>query len=84
MLHRFGDKCDGTFPAGGVIRDVDGNLYGTTYAGGVLSLCQIGCGTIFKVDASGKETVLYRFRNGADGQRPYGDASRRCCSVEDK
>jgi uncharacterized repeat protein (TIGR03803 family) len=76
VLHRFGGKGDGTFPTAGVIRDAAGNLYGTTYTGGVLSLCQIGCGTIFKVDASGKETVLYRFRNGADGQGPYGGLIR--------
>jgi uncharacterized repeat protein (TIGR03803 family) len=72
VLHRFGGKGDGTFPTAGVIRDAAGNLYGTTYTGGVLSLCGVGCGTIFKVDASGKETVLHRFTGGADGASPYG------------
>lgn len=28
-------------------------------------------GTVFKVDATGKETVLYSFTGGADGQNPY-------------
>src|SRR5258708_37409321 len=41
-----------------------GNLYGTTSAGGD-SICQ--CGTIFKLDSTGKETVLYRFLGGTDG-----------------
>jgi uncharacterized repeat protein (TIGR03803 family) len=72
ILHRFGREGDGRFPTAGVIRDAAGNLYGTTYTGGVLSLCGVGCGTIFKVDASGKETVLHRFTGGADGASPYG------------
>jgi len=71
ILHRFGRGTDGRFP-NGVIRDAAGNLYGTTVAGGVPSLCGDGCGTIFKVDASGKETILYRFRGGADGGIPGG------------
>jgi uncharacterized repeat protein (TIGR03803 family) len=74
-LHRFGLGSDGQFP-NGVIRDAAGNLYGTTSAGGVLSLCNGGCGTIFKVDESGRETVLYRFRNEADGQGPGGGVIR--------
>jgi uncharacterized repeat protein (TIGR03803 family) len=75
ILHRFGREGDGRFP-NGVIRDAAGNLYGRTVAGGVLSLCGSGCGTIFKVDASGKETVLYRFRNGTDGEIPLGGVIR--------
>jgi uncharacterized repeat protein (TIGR03803 family) len=75
ILHRFGRGTDGRFP-NGVIRDAAGNLYGTTIAGGVPSLCGdfglYGCGTVFKVDASGKETILYRFRGGADGGIPGG------------
>ncbi len=75
VLHRFGGKGDGTFPTG-VIQDAAGNLYGTTTNGGVLSLCVDGCGTIFKVDGSGKETVLYRFRGGSDGAGPYSPLVR--------
>ena len=73
VLHRFGRGSDGRFPSP-VIRDAAGNLYGTTLSGGVLTLCggigETGCGTIFKLDASGKESVLYRFRGGADGAVP--------------
>jgi uncharacterized repeat protein (TIGR03803 family) len=76
VLHRFGGKGDGTFPTAGVIRDAAGTLYGTTYTGGVLSLCGAGCGTIFKVDERGKETVLHRFTGGADGLGPYGGLIR--------
>ena len=77
VLHRFGGKGDGTFPKAGVIRDAAGNLYGTTYFGGVFTLCGgVGCGTIYKLDASGKETVLYRFRSGSDGASPWGGLVR--------
>jgi uncharacterized repeat protein (TIGR03803 family) len=73
VLHRFGSsRGDGTFPTAGVVRDASGNLYGTTYTGGVLTLCEVGCGTVFKVDASGNETVLHRFTGGPDAAGPYG------------
>jgi uncharacterized repeat protein (TIGR03803 family) len=71
VLHRFGRGSDGRFP-NGVIRDAVGNLYGTTLAGGIPSLCGDGCGTVFKVDASGKGSVLYRFKGSADGGIPGG------------
>jgi uncharacterized repeat protein (TIGR03803 family) len=61
---------DGGFPTGGLIRDAAGNLYGTTQLGGnTSSSCQFpgGCGVVFKLDPSGKETVLYTFTGGADG-----------------
>ena len=76
VLHRFGGTGDGTFPTTGVIRDAAGNLYGTTYTGGNTSSCEAGCGTIFKVDASGKESVLHSFTGGADGFGPYGGVIR--------
>jgi uncharacterized repeat protein (TIGR03803 family) len=44
-----------------------GNLYGTTAFGGD-AVCV--CGTVFKVDMLGTETVLYRFTGGADGAYP--------------
>jgi uncharacterized repeat protein (TIGR03803 family) len=55
---------------GGLVMDAQGNLYGTTVFGGVGS-CMSGCGTIFKVDTSGKETVLYSFLNAPDGANPW-------------
>ncbi len=75
ILHRFGRGTDGRFP-NGVTRDAAGNLYGTTEQGGIPALCHDiganGCGTIFKVDASGRETILYRFRGANDGEIPVG------------
>jgi len=56
----------------GVVRDAAGNLYGTTFEGGITSgVCgQFGCGTVFKVDTTGTLTVLYKFTGGSDGQSP--------------
>lgn len=71
VLYRFRGGTDGAFPWGGVIRDSAGNLYGTTYGGGYS-----GYGTIFKIDASGKESVLYRFRGGSDTYTPLSSLIR--------
>ncbi len=76
VLHRFGATGDGTLPESGVIRDAAGNLYGTTSNGGAFNCSGVGCGTIFKLDPSGKETVLYSFTGGSDGSSPWGGLTR--------
>jgi uncharacterized repeat protein (TIGR03803 family) len=53
-----------------VIQDAQGNFYGTTQNGGN-NACQRGCGTVFKLSKTGKETVLYSFTSGADGEGPF-------------
>jgi uncharacterized repeat protein (TIGR03803 family) len=35
-------------------------------------VCYEGCGVVFKLDPTGKETVLYSFTGGADGAQPTG------------
>jgi uncharacterized repeat protein (TIGR03803 family) len=65
VLHAFSGGADGGLPVGSLIRDSSGNLYGTTQIGGAF-----GFGTIFKVDASGAETVLYSFAGQPDAQDP--------------
>jgi|SRR5580692_655693 uncharacterized repeat protein (TIGR03803 family) len=77
VLHSFGDGTkDGRTPYADLIRDQAGNLYGTTYEGGGIG-CTDGCGTVFKIDNAGKETVLHRFAGGtADGCFPYGGLIR--------
>jgi uncharacterized repeat protein (TIGR03803 family) len=65
VLYSFTGGADGRTPYGGVIMDPAGNLYGTTWGGGAT-----GAGTVFKVDATGHETVLYSFTGGADGGDP--------------
>jgi uncharacterized repeat protein (TIGR03803 family) len=48
---------------------MDGNLYGTTQAGGVGSNCENGCGTVFRITPSGTLTTLHSF-NVTDGVSP--------------
>lgn len=71
QLYSFTGKADGASPLAGLIRDSGGNLYGTTRYGGNSS-CGGGCGTVFKVDATGKETVLHSFTGPTDGSVPQG------------
>ena len=70
----FGVGTDGARPVGGLVRDASGNLYGTTRFGGFFnnSTCQgFGCGTVFRLDSSGSETVLYAFTGNPDGSDPH-------------
>jgi uncharacterized repeat protein (TIGR03803 family) len=65
--------ADGEYPgAGPLVLDMAGNLYGTTYLGGAYPNCNgDSCGVVFKLDTTGKETVLHSFTGGADGAFPY-------------
>jgi len=72
VLYTFTGGTDGGDPYGGVIRDSAGNLYSTTYLGGLInSTCTSGCGVVFKLDARGRVTVLHSFAGPpADGAGP--------------
>ena len=72
LVYSFKGAPDGAEPVGGLAVDSTGNVYGTTLVGGDSSTCPAsGCGTVFKIDPAGKETVLYTFRM-RDGEAPYG------------
>jgi uncharacterized repeat protein (TIGR03803 family) len=78
-LYRFTGGSDGSLPSAGLIMDAQGNLYGTTYAGGDMTNSQcraggkyIGCGTVFElsqVQGVWTETVLHNFEY-VDGWGP--------------
>lgn len=72
VLHDFTGGDDGAIPWGTVIRDSDGNLYGTTSRGGA----GFGYGTIYKIDVAGQFTILYTFPGGAQGGRPLAGLVR--------
>jgi uncharacterized repeat protein (TIGR03803 family) len=73
VLYAFGGGSDGAYPMAGVVADKKGNLYGTTSDGGGGTQCIVqfgGCGTVFRIDRKGRETVLYAFSGGSDGANP--------------
>ena len=70
VLHSFAGHPDGREPLAGLIFDKSASLYGTTIVGGTGKICSPGCGTVFKVDTSATESVLYSFSGGADGSGP--------------
>lgn len=75
VLYTFGaNGRDGSLPEGDLIQDTVGNLYGATAVGGGITGCHAtGCGTVFKLDSEGKETILYRFAGPpTDGAYPEG------------
>ena len=88
VLYRFAGETncatDGAIPAGGLLADAQGALYGVTEAGGrgcrppAPPVTEPGCGTVFRLTppANGRagwaETVLYRFLGGIDGATPVG------------
>jgi uncharacterized repeat protein (TIGR03803 family) len=65
VLYSFTGGADGGAPLTGLVRDTNGNLYGTASRGGAYE-----AGVVFKIDAAGTETVLHSFGNAADGRSP--------------
>jgi uncharacterized repeat protein (TIGR03803 family) len=72
ILHSFAGTPDGEDPRSVLVRDAAGNLYGTTQYGGTNG----GFGTVFRLDASGKLTVLHSFAGTPDGEDPYSGVLR--------
>jgi uncharacterized repeat protein (TIGR03803 family) len=71
VVHEFtGTNGDGLIPRGTLLR-VGDQLYGTTQAGGdTTGLCNTGCGSVFRVDASGTVTTLHAFDAATEGIDP--------------
>jgi len=70
VLYSFMGTDDGADPTTGLTEGQDGNLYGTTSAGGANG----SGGTVFKITTAGVLTVLHSFENGtlSDGSVPSG------------
>jgi uncharacterized repeat protein (TIGR03803 family) len=73
VLYSFTGGTDGAFPYASLLRNAAGNLFGTTSAGGITAgnCFPFGCGVVFMLDTTGKETVLYSFTGNPDGAFPY-------------
>ncbi len=61
-LYSFGKRFWRAEPKAALV-EVNGTLYGTTFAGGSTK-CIGGYGIVFTITPTGKEKVLYRFRGG--------------------
>ncbi len=76
VLYNFQGGNDGIEPFANIIFDAAGNLYGTTYAGGISTVCAPNCGTVFELSPTSggnwTESILYTFTGGADGCTPQG------------
>jgi len=83
VLHSFqGGTNDGFVPAGGVVFDKQGNLYGATTGGGPSTCVPFAseCGTVFQLSPPAQkggrwtETLIYQFqgKGSNDGSVPNG------------
>jgi uncharacterized repeat protein (TIGR03803 family) len=75
LIYSFRGEEDGDYPSAAPIQGRDGALYGTTTYGGVranvATLCDRGCGTVYRLSLQGSEAVLHAFGGGMrDGVHP--------------
>lgn len=75
VIHSFTGYPDGAIPYA-TVTAANGLLYGVTaYGGNNGPGCSgnglVGCGTLFSIDASGDERILYRFKGEPDGANPW-------------
>jgi uncharacterized repeat protein (TIGR03803 family) len=68
VLHTLNGTTDGFQPNSPLVIGADGNLYGTTHAGGTLSFG----GVLFQITPSGTYTVIHNFTNSGDSIVPSG------------
>ncbi len=68
VFSRAHGSSDGTNPPSDLL-DLEGQLYGTTNAGGANDQ-----GAVFAITPAGDEKIVYSFRGGSDGKIPYAGA----------
>jgi uncharacterized repeat protein (TIGR03803 family) len=81
VLHAFSGGSDGALPWSNLVKGSDGAFYGTTQGGGTGTCSDFtipaGCGTVFRVTASGEESIAYTFAGyPTDGAYPTGGLTR--------
>ncbi len=73
-IHMFTSGSDGGNTIGNLTLDTNGNLYGTTYSGG-LGCNQSLCGTVYKLTPQSggawNESISHAFQSATDGSIPY-------------
>jgi uncharacterized repeat protein (TIGR03803 family) len=71
-IYTFQGQPDASFPYGALLFDPSGNIYGTTYYGGVN-----GIGAVYKLSpqpvGEWTEDVIYSFQQGTDGNSPISN-----------
>jgi uncharacterized repeat protein (TIGR03803 family) len=70
-LYSFRGTPDGIHPLASLIRDKEGNFYGTTRGGGAFNV-----GTVFELMADNTEIILYSFMGRPDGKQPAEGLAR--------
>lgn len=75
VVYSFAGGDDGQGPEAALTADSADKLYGTTVYGGGSGCGGAGCGTVFSVTTAGKESVIYRFQGGTDGERAYASVT---------
>lgn len=65
VLYTFNDAPAANSPEAALAQDGSGNFYGTTVFGGSSDE-----GTVFKLDTTGAQTVVYSFGSGGSGSAP--------------
>ena len=73
VIHFFANGSDGEFPAGNLVLDSSGNVYGTAMWGG-LGCNRFYCGVAYELSPQSggpwKETILHPFESAEDGSQP--------------
>ncbi len=70
-----GDNTNPKLPAGGLLLGHNGDIFGAAEIGNSPA-CKLGCGSIFRLDATGHMHFLHQFTGGADGSNPTGPLIR--------
>jgi hypothetical protein len=72
IVHDFGSSSDGNVPAGPLLLDSHGNLYGSAVAGPGPNCCGLVFELTPRTNGIWSEKILYSFTGGTNGSTPWG------------